>query len=391
MIAATLKVDNGVENLWKRGQSEGLEPHANFGQYIPLNYFKCFKAGLPFLWCDEKFWYRDPRSLPWDVVLPFLKESNEKRNALLRVWYLILDESMSGWRPKTSKTGGLQNISHEPRKPVDLGTMIKNGAECITGIMAFNDIVQGPVQQREKKYLSEETKTKTHMPNGEDMYCHIAECLRQAEGAQLREGGWMGGDAWFGSVPCAIELMKILGIYSTFIVKQNVRAVYLLRHRQELTLLVFAFLFYFEQTAYFPMEALHAVLRARYPDNAAGHWVVMKAVIAEVDVFVMAYAWSNKGVSYIVSTCGTTVQHMEPYVSKFEDVFGNVNTKELARPTIAHILYEFLPSIDEHNKARQASLALEKCWPTKAAYFRVMTTLIGMAVVDLMASYTSFQ
>ena len=42
-----------------------------------------------------------------------------------------LDESMSGWRPKTSKCGGLPNITHEPRMPVPLGTMLRNAVECV--------------------------------------------------------------------------------------------------------------------------------------------------------------------------------------------------------------------------------------------------------------------
>lgn len=47
------------------------------------------------------------------------------------------------------------------------------------------------------------------------------------------------------------------------------------------------------------------------------------------------------------------------------------------------MLYEFLPLIDEHNKARQSMLALEKVWLTQNCWFRVLTTFIGMAVVDL--------
>ena len=36
---------------------------------------------------------------------------------------LIIDESMSAWCPKTSKLGGIPNISYEPRKPIQLGTI----------------------------------------------------------------------------------------------------------------------------------------------------------------------------------------------------------------------------------------------------------------------------
>jgi len=50
---------------------------------------------------------------------------------------LMLDESMSAWRPKTSKYGGLPNYTFEPRKPVPLGTMFKNAVECITGIFMY--------------------------------------------------------------------------------------------------------------------------------------------------------------------------------------------------------------------------------------------------------------
>lgn len=32
----------------------------------------------------------------------------------------VIDESMSRWRPKTTKTGGLPNLFFRPRKPVDL-------------------------------------------------------------------------------------------------------------------------------------------------------------------------------------------------------------------------------------------------------------------------------
>ena len=85
----------------------------------------------------------------------------------------------------------------------------------------------------------------------------------------------------------------------------------------------------------------------------------------------------------MVSSCGKTVMHKDAYVSRFEDEFGNVMEKELPRPTIAHMLYEFLPLIDKHNKTRQNALALEKCWLTKNCWVRILTTFLGMAVVDL--------
>lgn len=101
-------------------------------------------------------------------------------------------------------------------------------------------------------------------------------------------------------------------------------------------------------------------------------------------MYAMAYAWSQKGIAYMVSSCGKTVAHEELYISRFEDEFGQVNSKQLPRPAIAHFVYEFLPLIDEHNKARQNGLALEKVWLTKNPWTRILITLLGMAVVDVM-------
>lgn len=136
----------------------------------------------------------------------------------------------------------------------------------------------------------------------------------------------------------------------------------------------------------FPMQVLHAILVARFGSRPAGHWVVMQAYIEEVDVFAMADAWAQMGVAYIMSSCGKkTVAHEQPYISKYEDEYGDVKYKEMLCLAIAHIhmLYEFPPIIDEHNKARQNVLALEKVWMTKNPWNRLVISFAGMGVVDL--------
>ena len=67
---------------------------------------------------------------------------------------MVLDESMIGWRPKTVQTGRLPNITFEPCKPVNLGMMIKNGCECITGMLVYHDIVAGVQQQGSKNVVT---------------------------------------------------------------------------------------------------------------------------------------------------------------------------------------------------------------------------------------------
>jgi hypothetical protein len=131
------------------------------------------------------------------------------------------------------------------------------------------------------------------------------------------------------------------------------------------------------------MEALHAVLKARFQDRPAGHWVVFHGVISGVKVMAIAYAWSQRGVSYKISTCGSTETHHIKYRSTFEDDFGNIDYREINRPKVSHFLYDYLPLIDEHNKQRQNLLNLERCWCTKDCWFPLLTTLLGMCVVDM--------
>jgi predicted negative regulator of RcsB-dependent stress response len=47
--------------------------------------------------------------------------------------------------------------------------------------------------------------------------------------------------------------------------------------------------------------------------------------------------------------------------------------------------------IDEHNKQRQNLLGLEKRWLTKNPWYRLVTTMLGMAVVDTHRYYRYHQ
>ncbi len=131
------------------------------------------------------------------------------------------------------------------------------------------------------------------------------------------------------------------------------------------------------------MQALHVVLRACYGDRPAGHWVVFHATISNVRLMAVVYGWSQRGLSYFISTAGSTELHDEKYISSFEDNFGNIVYREINRPKFAHFLYDNLPLIDEANKQRQSVLNLENCWSPKDCWFKLLITLTAMSVVDM--------
>jgi hypothetical protein len=132
-------------------EAYGLKKYPNFGQYIPVNYFHAFICPFPFVWGEKVYWFKPKNDLPWTMFLPFLQLYNEMQTKITDVHYAILDESMSGWQLKTSKTGRLPNITFEPQKHKNLGTMIWNLAECVTGMIINHDIVQGQAEQAKKK------------------------------------------------------------------------------------------------------------------------------------------------------------------------------------------------------------------------------------------------
>jgi len=112
----------------------------------------------------------------------------------------------------TTKLGGLPNYTFEPRKPIPLGTMFRNGVECVSGILAVQDIVQNPEQQSKKRYFVQLSS----MPNASDISAHTAKVLRLVEGANIHKQGWVGGDSWFESVSTAVEVMNKFGVHSTW-------------------------------------------------------------------------------------------------------------------------------------------------------------------------------
>ena len=153
---------SSVENLFRPANGRNPKYYPDYGQYIPECEFKAFLRVLPYLWCDERFWYNDPRAFPWELMMPFIQGINGKRRELLKVLLMMLVETMWSWRPKTSATGGLPNITYEPRKLVNLDPMARATVEAITRIMTFQDAVVDLTSQRLKAHI--QTDNLLHLP-----------------------------------------------------------------------------------------------------------------------------------------------------------------------------------------------------------------------------------
>ena len=69
-------------------------------------------------------------------------------------------------------------------------------------MMVYHDMVAGAQQRGSKKYCG----MTSQLSCGKLIKKHVAEILCQAEGANVKKGGWIGGDTWFGLVIAAVEL-----------------------------------------------------------------------------------------------------------------------------------------------------------------------------------------
>jgi len=213
LIKAASECHKGIDNLWADGNGAGVREYPAYGKYIPKHYIKAFFHVLPLLWAPEKYWFHDQRKLPWAVVKPLFEQTNNLHSLLLCILFLVLDESMYGFRPKTSLYGDFPTITFKLRKPCDLSAMVRNGLDAITGIFAFCDPVEDITSQRLKNFIQSDNTV--HTPGGGDFPVATAEVLWQVKGSGLVKGDGVCEDTWFGSVVSAIELNIRLGVYSS--------------------------------------------------------------------------------------------------------------------------------------------------------------------------------
>ena len=88
---------------------ESILPSAHFEKYMKLYRFKQFRKYVNLIWEDENLKETDE----WWRFQPAVDEFNDiRRIRILSAFWMIVDETMSAYRPRTSATGKLPNISY---------------------------------------------------------------------------------------------------------------------------------------------------------------------------------------------------------------------------------------------------------------------------------------
>ena len=105
---------------------------------------------------------------------------------------------------------------------------------------------------------------------------------------------------------------------------------------------------------------LRTLLKSRCGGRPSGLSIMMTVVMSEFNTMNMSHAWSQRGVSYSVSACGSTEIYEETHLANLEDDLGDSTCKKINSPSIFQLLHIVSPITHEHNRMRQVVLGLER-------------------------------
>ena len=138
-----------------------------------------------------------------------------------------------------------------------------------------------------------------------------------------------------------------------------------------------------------------AFLQSKMQSWPAGSHLLLKTVLnkgrrGEKVVYALGYKYCKAKVMFFIFNEGaghTECRDEYAYEAKWKDKNLNTLTRKIRRPHVCHLYFSSCNVIDVLNQSRQHELALEKHWLTQNGYFRVVTTIFGMTVVDAWKGY----
>ena len=271
------------------------------------------------------------------------------------------DETMSAFKPRTTKTANLPHLSSIKRKPEPLGTELKSLACSVTKIMLALEIQRRKNDTTQQKYV-DKVKLKTSA-------CTLrmveAACQRTEEtncdvtNDDATEDCFV-GDSWFGSVPTALGLKKEL---------QHPKA------------------------SITQIKTAHSRYPKKYLETTMKNWpggshLVLESTIDGTKLFAVGYKYCKaKTLCFLFTEGATSTEMGDPYVAKWKDEHGNSMWREVPRPECCTRYFQNSNIIDVLNQQRQKELRLEKYWVTQDGFFRVTVTVFGIVVVDVWNGY----
>ena len=353
IVARTFGRDGEIWDSTTR--HEGEVPICDYTKDMTRARFKAIRSVMPWLFADMDKEGTDP----WFQITKGIEGFN--RNRMEKVWASftkVVDESISAFRPRTTKHGNLPHLSWVLRKPEPLGTEFKVVADSETGMLLHLELMRGKHKGMEDlKYAKQYKATCATVVRLQEATARTTNVDRKGDTHAIPKETLM-GDSWFTSVQAAIQVALRGGNYIGVL-----------------------------KTAYngYPKKFIQDKMK-NWPGGS--HLVLETTTPEEVELLAIGYKYNKNKILCFLATKGAG--HTEPgspYKARWKDDNGNTNSRDVNRPEIVSKYFERSNKIDVHNQSRQHDLRLEKHWTTCDGNFRVVTTLFGMTVTDAWLAY----
>jgi hypothetical protein len=185
-VAAAGFSEKGIHLFDTQADVDSFFPPPSLSTYMKFHRFKVWKQFIVKVNEDKA---REQDGDPWWKFATAIAGFNNVRlNRITTSLWDILDESMLSFRPRTTATGTLPNISFIFRKPDPLGTEFKCAACPVIGTMKCLDIQQGAKPMQVVKYITEHGCTSGCSPR-------MSKACNQPVAAGQKRG--LKGDSWF--------------------------------------------------------------------------------------------------------------------------------------------------------------------------------------------------
>lgn len=120
----------------------------------------------------------------------------------------------------------------------------------------------------------------------------------------------------------------------------------------------------------------------------AGSHLVMTTTYQGVELLAIGHKYNKRKVISFIATKGAGhTQAGVPYEARWKDQNKNTMSRKIYRPEIVSKYYAHCNKIDIHNQSRQFDLRLEKQMITHDGYLRIITTIMGITIVDAWKGY----
>ena len=286
---------------------------------------------------------------PWYPLNSLVEAFNDNRRRwLVASLVIVLDESMSSFQPRTTKTSLLPHLSFIFRKPKPLGTEYKVAADGDSRLIGYLEIQKGATTMRSAPFFIDGI--------GATAACSVRCLLGMAHSGQATADRQQAqsqekrhiliADSWFGRVRMveAVKLLRQRKNEDTGEIEYHIdRTKGENPNGHEVIAAVKT------NSAWFPKKEIESTMT----DWPSGSHIVLTCTAPETNVELVAIGYkynAQKALCFIMTkNAASTQPGARHYIARFPDAHGNICSRKVPRPEALSIYFAHSNAVDRAN------------------------------------------